>query len=169
MSRLVFVFALSVHHAHAFYAASPNVMLRRTATTGRPRPVFAASTTAEVSQAEDLVANAKSLLDGKPMTGQAAIRNVLSGATVSLAMIPEAVAFAFVAGVSPIVGLQTAAVMGFFAATFGGRGGIVTGASGACAVVVTALVASHGTAYLSLCVLLAGLLQVTAGVMNWGA
>ena len=57
---------------------------------------------------------------------------------------------------------------GFFAATFGGRGGIVTGASGACAVVVTALVASHGTAFLSACVLLAGLLQMMAGLLGWG-
>ena len=99
---------------------------------------------------------------------QAALKNVLSGFTVSLAMIPEAVAFAFVAGVSPIVGLQTAAVMGLFAAAFGGRGGIVTGASGACAVVVTSLVASHGPAYLSACVLLAGLLQISAGILGYG-
>ena len=103
-----------------------------------------------------------------PPSTETTIRNTLSGFTVSLAMIPEAVAFAFVAGVSPIVGLQTTAVMGFFAAAFGGRGGIVTGASGACAVVVAALVASHGVGYLSACVLLAGLLQVSAGVLGWG-
>ena len=153
---------------------APTPLVSRSVSLPRARPVrFSAAATAQdpaaVSQAEDLVANAKSLFfTRKPMTSKAAIKNVLSGFTVSLAMIPEAVAFAFVAGVSPIVGLQTAAVMGFFAAAFGGRGGIVTGASGACAVVVTALVASHGTAYLSACALLAGLLQMTAGLLGWG-
>ena len=83
-------------------------------------------------------------------------------------MIPEAVAFAFVAGVSPIVGLQTTAVLGFVAAAFGGRGGITTGASGACAVVVAGLVASHGPSYLSAAVALAGLIQVSLGVLGAG-
>ena len=87
---------------------------------------------------------------------------------MSLAMIPEAVAFAFVAGVSPIVGLQTTAVLGFVAAAFGGRGGITTGASGACAVVVAGLVASHGPSYLSAAVALAGLIQVSLGVLGAG-
>ena len=135
----------------------------------------AAAEPARTSQLEDLVANARSLGQSvltrpgwAPPSTETTIRNTLSGFTVSLAMIPEAVAFAFVAGVSPIVGLQTTAVMGFFAAAFGGRGGIVTGASGACAVVVAALVASHGVGYLSACVLLAGLLQVSAGVLGWG-
>ena len=141
---------------------APRVLFAESAAVQLPEP-------AAVSQAEDLMANAPSLIPGMtPLSPSAAIKNVLSGFTVSLAMIPEAVAFAFVAGVSPIVGLQTAAVMGFFAATFGGRGGIVTGASGACAVVVVALVASHGLPYLSACVLLAGLLQCLAGVMGWG-
>ena len=79
-------------------------------------------------------------------------------------MIPEAVGFSFVAGVNPIVGLWSAVVMGFFAAAFGGRPGIITGASGACAVVVTSLVAAHGPSYLSGCVLLAGVLQLMAGL-----
>ena len=90
---------------------------------------------AQASQVEDVVANARDLFyTVYPKGGRAFVSNVLSGFTVSLAMIPEAVAFAFVAGVSPIVGLWTAVVMGFFAAAFGGRGGVVTGASGACAV-----------------------------------
>ena len=83
-------------------------------------------------------------------------------------MIPEAVAFAFVAGVSPLVGRWSAVVMGFFAAAFGGRGGIVTGASGACAVVMAKLVATHGEAYLSAGVLLAGVLQLAAGWLRLG-
>lgn len=66
------------------------------------------------------------------------------------------------------MGLQTTAILGFFAAAFGGRGGITTGASGACAVVVATLVASHGTAYLSAAVMLAGLFQVTFGLIGAG-
>jgi len=129
----------------------------------------AESAEAPPSQVEDLVANANSLfLTVYPKGPSAALSNVASGFTVSLAMIPEAVAFAFVAGVSPLVGLWSAVVMGFFAAAFGGRGGIVTGASGACAVVMAKLVATHGEAYLSAGVLLAGLLQLAAGWLRLG-
>ena len=118
------------------------------------------SSQAKTSQVEDLVANSKSLfLTVYPKGPKAAASNVASGFTVSLAMIPEAVAFAFVCGVSPLVGLWSAVVMGFFAAAFGGRGGIITGASGACAVVMAKLVAKHGEAYLSAGVLLAGIVH----------
>lgn len=131
---------------------------------------------AKVSQTEDLVANAKELLftplgprqASKKLTTKAALRNTLSGLTVSLAMIPEAVAFAFVAGVSPIVGLQTTAVMGFFAAAFGGRGGITTGASGACSVVVAPLVKAYGVAMLPAAACLAGIIQTLMGVLGFG-
>ena len=124
---------------------------------------------AKTSQVEDLRANAKDLFyTAYPKGGRAFVSNVLSGFTVSLAMVPEAVAFAFVAGVSPIVGLWTTVVMGFFAAAFGGRGGIMTGASGACAVVVTSLVATHGPAYLSLAALLAGMYQMACGALGLG-
>ena len=162
--------ALALHAPHLTHRRVPLRAARSTFAQAQ------AVGNAQVSQTEDLVANAKELLftplgprqANVELTGQSALKNTLSGFTVSLAMIPEAVAFAFVAGVSPIVGLQTAAVMGFFAATFGGRGGIVTGASGACAVVVTALVASHGPALLSACVLLAGLIQISIGLLGGG-
>ena len=94
--------------------------------------------------------------------------NLLSGGTVSLAMIPEAVGFAFVAGVSPLCGLWTTVIMGMMSALFGGRPGIMTGASGAVAVVVAPLVASHGKAFLAPTVLLAGLIQLAAGKLKLG-
>ena len=121
------------------------------------------------SQVENLKANAKGLFyTAYPKGGRAFVSNVLSGFTVSLAMIPEAVAFAFVAGVSPIVGLWTTVVMGFFAAAFGAGRGSMTGASGACAVVMTSLVAAHGPAYLSAAALLAGLYQIACGALGLG-
>ena len=78
-------------------------------------------------------------------------------------MIPEAVAFAFVAGVNPLVGLWTTVILGFTAAALGGRPGICSSASGACSVVVAALCASHGPQYLSACAIMAGLLQIGGG------
>ena len=94
--------------------------------------------------------------------------DLLSGVTVALALVPEAVAFAFVAGVAPMVGLYAAFIMGFVAAVFGGRPGMISGATGAMAVVVVALVASHGVQYLFAAVLLAGLLQIMFGVFRLG-
>ena len=69
---------------------------------------------------------------------------VLSGLTVALALVPEAVAFAFVAGVHPLVGLYAAFIVGLITAVFGGRPGMISGATGALAVVMVALVAQHG-------------------------
>ena len=69
---------------------------------------------------------------------------VLSGLTVALALVPEAVAFAFVAGVDPLVGLYAAFMVGLITAVFGGRPGMISGATGALAVVMVALVADHG-------------------------
>lgn len=86
-----------------------------------------------------------------------------AGLAVSLAMVPEAVSFSFVAGVSPLVGLWTTVVLGFLAALFGGRAGVCSSASGACAVVVAALCATHGSGYLAGCAALAGLIQIIAG------
>ena len=94
--------------------------------------------------------------------------DLLSGLTVALALVPEAVAFAFVAGVAPMVGLYAAFMMGLMAAVFGGRPGMISGATGAMAVVVVALVASHGVQYLFAAVLLAGLLQMMFGVFRLG-
>ena len=93
---------------------------------------------------------------------------VLSGTTVALALVPEAVAFAFVAGVEPMVGLYAAFMMGLITAVLGGRPGMISGATGATAVVMTSLVALHGVQYLFAAVLLAGLIQVLAGVLRLG-
>ncbi len=93
---------------------------------------------------------------------------VLSGLTVALALVPEAVAFAFVAGVHPLVGLYAAFMVGLITALIGGRPGMISGATGALAVVMVALVAEHGVEYLFATVVLMGLLQIFAGVMHWG-
>ena len=104
--------------------------------------------------------------------------DILSGITVALALVPEAVAFAFVAGVDPLVGLYAAFMVGLITAVFGGRPGMISGATGALAVVMVSLV-SEGNAmgeasenlglyYLFLTVILMGIIQVLAGVLKLG-
>ena len=93
---------------------------------------------------------------------------LLAGLTVALALVPEAVAFAFVAGVNPLVGLYAAFLVGLITALIGGRPGMISGATGALAVVMVSLVAEHGVEYLFATVVLMGLLQIFAGVMRWG-
>ena len=93
---------------------------------------------------------------------------LLSGLTVALALVPEAVAFAFVAGVHPLVGLYAAFIVGLITAVFGGRPGMISGATGALAVVMVALVAQHGVEYLFATVVLMGILQILAGVFRLG-
>jgi len=93
---------------------------------------------------------------------------LLAGLTVALALVPEAVAFAFVAGVHPLVGLYAAFIVGLITAVFGGRPGMISGATGALAVVMVSLVAQHGVEYLFATVVLMGILQIIAGVMHWG-
>jgi SulP family sulfate permease len=93
---------------------------------------------------------------------------ILSGLTVALALVPEAVAFAFVAGVEPLVGLYAAFMVGLLAAIFGGRPGMISGATGAMAVVMVSLVADHGVEYLFAAVVLTGLIQMGAGVLRLG-
>jgi SulP family sulfate permease len=92
----------------------------------------------------------------------------LSGFTVALALVPEAVAFAFVAGVEPMVGLYAAFMMGLLTSIFGGRPGMISGATGATAVVMVSLVAGHGVQYLFAAVILAGLIQIAAGIFKLG-
>ena len=94
--------------------------------------------------------------------------DVLSGITVALALVPEAVAFAFVAGVEPMIGLYAAFMMGLITSAIGGRPGMISGATGAMAVVMVALVAQHGVQYLFAAVILAGLLQILCGVFRLG-
>ena len=72
--------------------------------------------------------------------------DILSGITVALALVPEAVAFAFVAGVDPLVGLYAAFMVGLITSIFGGRPGMISGATGALAVVMVSIVA-RGNAF----------------------
>src|SRR5210317_1953707 len=94
--------------------------------------------------------------------------DILSGLTVALALVPEAVAFAFVAGVDPLIGLYGAFMMGVITSLFGGRPGMISGATGAMAVVMVSLVALHGVEYLFAAIVLTGLIQISAGVLRLG-
>lgn len=93
---------------------------------------------------------------------------ILSGLTVALALVPEAVAFAFVAGVAPLVGLYAAFMMCLITSVFGGRPGMISGATGALAVVMVSLVTTHGVEYLFATVVLMGFIQVTFGLLKLG-
>ena len=104
--------------------------------------------------------------------------DILSGVTVALALVPEAVAFAFVAGVDPLVGLYAAFMIGIITAVFGGRPGMISGATGALAVVMVSLVAEGnamgmeaenlGLYYLFATVILMGIIQMLAGFFKLG-
>ncbi len=93
---------------------------------------------------------------------------VLSGLTVALALIPEAVAFAFIAGLSPLTGLYAAFVMGLVTSILGGRPGMISGATGAIAVAIVTLAATQGVEYVFAAVILSGLLQVVFGSLRLG-
>lgn len=108
--------------------------------------------------------------------------DILSGLTVALALVPEAVAFAFVAGIDPLVGLYGAFMMGIITALFGGRPGMISGATGAMAVVMVHLIAKGnevgealatpvdnlGLQWLFITLLLVGIIQISAGVLRLG-
>lgn len=94
--------------------------------------------------------------------------DVLSGLTVALALVPEAVAFSLIANVSPLIGLYTAFIIGLITAVLGGRPGMISGATGAIAVVIVSLVARHGVEYLFAAVVLMGLLQMAVGFLRLG-
>ena len=111
------------------------------------------------------------------------VTDILSGLTVALALVPEAVAFAFVAGIPPIYGLYAAFMIGLVTAVIGGRPGMISGATGALAVVMTSLVMrgnemgeaagyagefGRGLQYLFATVILMGCLQILAGVCRLG-
>ena len=99
---------------------------------------------------------------------------VFSGLTVALALVPEAVAFAFVAGIDPLIGLYGAFMMGIITAIFGGRPGMISGATGAMAVVMVSLIkigedsGGFGLEYLFMTLLLVGLFQIMAGLFKLG-
>lgn len=94
--------------------------------------------------------------------------DLLSGLTVALALVPEAIAFAVIAGVEPLVGLYAAFMVGLITAVFGGRPGMISGATGALAVVMVGLVTEHGVEYLFAAVVLMGFIQIMAGVLRLG-
>jgi len=94
--------------------------------------------------------------------------NLLSGLTVALAMVPEAIAFALIAHVSPLTGLYAAFIVGLITAALGGRPGMVSGAAGSLAVVMVALVVSHGAEYLFATVVLMGVLQLLFAAFRLG-
>ncbi|MEO6683909.1 MAG: SulP family inorganic anion transporter [Ginsengibacter sp.] len=93
---------------------------------------------------------------------------ILSGLTVALALVPEAVAFAMIAGLPPLTGLYAAFVMGLVTSIFGGRPGMISGATGAVAIVIVALAKSHGIEYVFAAVVLAGIIQMIAGLLRLG-
>ncbi|WKN29726.1 SulP family inorganic anion transporter [Porifericola rhodea] len=93
---------------------------------------------------------------------------ILSGLTVALALIPEAVAFSLIAGLSPLTGLYAAFMMGLVTSVLGGRPGMISGATGAVAVVLVSLVKSHGVEYIFATVILAGAIQMLAGIFKLG-
>jgi SulP family sulfate permease len=94
--------------------------------------------------------------------------NVLSGLTVALALVPEAIAFAFVAHVNPLVGLYAAFIMCLITAAFGGRPGMISGATGSTAVVMVSLVVQHGVEYLFATIVVMGILQIIFGLLRFG-
>jgi len=93
---------------------------------------------------------------------------ILSGLTVALALVPEAIAFAMIAGLSPLTGLYAAFSIGLITSILGGRPGMISGATGAVAVVIVALAKSHGVEYIFAAVVLAGLIQMLAGIFRLG-
>ncbi|MFT6970592.1 MAG: SulP family sulfate permease, partial [Roseivirga sp.] len=101
--------------------------------------------------------------------------DIFSGLTVALALVPEAVAFAFVAGISPVVGLYGAFMMGIVTAIFGGRPGMISGSTGALAVVMVSLVSEgeamgvgQGLQFLFATLVLTGIIQMAAGFFKLG-
>lgn len=94
--------------------------------------------------------------------------DILAGITVALALIPEAIAFAFVAGVTPLLSLQTAVVIAFIAAIFTGRPGMISSSTAAIAIVFAPLIAQYGLEYLFATVVLMGIIQILLGVLRLG-
>jgi len=94
--------------------------------------------------------------------------DVLAGAVVSVALIPEATAFSLLAGLSPTIGLHTAFMLGLVTALFGGKPGMISGAAGSIVVVLVSLIQTHGYEYVLLATIFAGLIQLAIGVLRLG-
>lgn len=93
---------------------------------------------------------------------------ILAGLTVAMTMIPESLSFAILAGLTPLIGLYAAFIMGIVTAFLGGRPGMVSGGAGATIVVLIALITSHGVQYLFATVIVAGIIQLLVGVLKLG-
>jgi len=93
---------------------------------------------------------------------------MLSGLTVALALVPEAIAFALVAQLHPLMGLYAAFMVALITSSFGGRPGMISAAAGSLAVVMVALVVQHGPQYLLAAVVLMGVIQIAAGLFKLG-
>ena len=93
---------------------------------------------------------------------------ILSGITVALALVPEAVAFSIIAGLSPLTGLYAAFTIGLVTSIFGGRPGMISGATGAIAIVIVALAKTHGVEYVFATVIFSGVIQMIAGFLRLG-
>jgi sulfate permease, SulP family len=120
------------------------------------------------SPAPHVVAARDSAPGGSLLSYSEAKTNILSGLTVALALVPEAIAFALVAHVNPLVGLYAAFIMCLITASFGGRPGMISGATGSTAVVMVALVMQHGVQYLFAAVVLMGILQIVFALLRLG-
>lgn len=92
----------------------------------------------------------------------------LAGLTTVLALIPEVIAFSVVAHVSPLIALYTTFIICLITALIGGRPGMISGAAGSVAIVVTALVVQHGVEYLFAAVVLMGIIQIVIGIFKLG-
>ena len=108
------------------------------------------------------------VFDLRPSIGESPRADVLSGLTVALALVPEAVAFAFLAGVPPLVGLYAAFIICLITAVLGGRPGMISAATAATAVLMVTLVRDYGLQYLLAATVVAGLLQIAAGYLRLG-
>jgi SulP family sulfate permease len=121
--------------------------------------------------------------------GNSAKSDILSGIVVAIALVPEAIAFSIIAGVSPLVGLYTAFILGLITALLGGKAGMISGATGAVAVVLVGLgikvkesipqelyqqlvqnqeLATYILQYILLATVLAGIIQVLIGLFKLG-
>ena len=132
------------------------------------RPPSEVSSQAILDFAKSISFNAKNYIPSNGASFALFRIEILAGLTVALALVPEAIAFAFVAGVTPLSGLYAAFIVGLITALFGGRPGMISGATGALAVVMVALVADNGVQYLFATVILMGILQLAAGVFKLG-
>ena len=115
-----------------------------------------------------LLENVLSFVNAKNLNLPEIRVNLLSGLTVALAMVPEAIAFALIAHVSPLTGLYAAFIVALITSAFGGRPGMISGATGALAVVMVALVVQHGVEYLFATVVLMGILQMLFAAARLG-